>query len=96
MHVPLRLLDPQRIEELLLLLGAERAHCEHLRLAAGEERRAVGTRQDTDLNPDLPDLVRPPAVGSLAALEDRLADQALHQRVEQLAHLLGRRDGLLW
>src|SRR5262245_46936726 len=42
----------QRIDELLVLAGAQRRDHECLRLAAGEQRRAVGARQNADLRYD--------------------------------------------
>jgi hypothetical protein len=42
----------QRVDELLVLAGAERGDDDRLRLAAGEQRRAVGARQDADFRDD--------------------------------------------
>ena len=42
----------ERIDELLVFAGAERRHHEGLGLAAGEQRRAVGARQQPDLGED--------------------------------------------
>ena len=39
----------ERVDVLLVLAGAQRRYDERLRLAAGEQRRAVGARQDADL-----------------------------------------------
>ena len=38
----------QRVDVLLVLAGAERGDHQRLGLAAGEQRRAVGARQDAD------------------------------------------------
>src|SRR5262249_30375473 len=45
----------QRVDELLVLAGAERGDHQRLGLAAREQRRAVGARQDADLADDRPD-----------------------------------------
>ena len=42
----------QRVDELLVLGGAERGHHQSLGLAAGEQRRAVGARQYADFRHD--------------------------------------------
>ena len=39
----------ERVDPLLVLAGAERGHHQRLRLAAGEQRRAVRARDDVDL-----------------------------------------------
>ncbi len=44
----------ERVDDLLVLAGAERRHRECLRLAAGEQRRAMRARQDADLGRDRP------------------------------------------
>src|SRR5438552_2354418 len=42
----------QRVDELLVLAGAEGRNHQRLRLAAGKQRRAVGARQNADLRHD--------------------------------------------
>jgi hypothetical protein len=42
----------QRVDVLLVLAGAERGDHDRLRLAAGEQRRTVGARQDADFRFD--------------------------------------------
>ena len=63
----------QRLDLLLVGLGAERGGDQRLRLAAREERRAVGPRQVADLDGDRPDLVDLAAVDPQAALDDHAA-----------------------
>src|SRR5579871_3965423 len=43
----------QRVDELLVLGGAERRYHQRLGLAAGEQRRAMGARQYADFRHDL-------------------------------------------
>src|SRR5436309_2689951 len=50
--VALRLVEREVVDALLLLAGAERAERQRLRLAAGEQRRAVRARHDADLGRD--------------------------------------------
>ena len=60
--------------DLLLVVGrAERAADQRLRLAAGEDDRAVHAREDAGLRPDRTDLVELPAVEAHAALERLVA-----------------------
>jgi hypothetical protein len=84
--VPVELLrlEPEGVQPHLLLQRAERGHAEGLRLAAGEERRAVGAREQTGLDRDRSDLLRRAAVGT-----DLLDRDALAHRV-----LLDLREGL--
>src|SRR6185312_3494212 len=58
----LLLVTEQRVELLLVVLGAERDRDQRLGLAALEQRRAVRPRQHADLDRDRADLVGPPAV----------------------------------
>ena len=71
---------------------------ERLRLAAREERRAVGARQHAHLARDLPHLVEAAAVEAVAVLEDLALQQLLAQAVVdgrnrglQIGLLLGER-----
>src|SRR5882672_11050654 len=43
----------ERVDDLLVLAGAERGHDEGLRLAPGEDRRAMGARQHAHFAVDL-------------------------------------------
>ena len=60
----------QRVDELLVFGGAERGDHQSLRLAAGEQRRAVGARQHADFRHDLPNGFHVAAVDALAGVED--------------------------
>jgi hypothetical protein len=64
----------QRVDHLLVLAGAERGDHERLGLAAGEERRAVGARQDADLGLDRAHGDEVAAVDAPAVVEDVEAD----------------------
>src|SRR5256884_9508921 len=67
--MPIRL-ALQRLDLLLVGLGAEGGGDEGLRLAAREERRAVRARQVAGLDADRPDLVRLAAVEADALFDD--------------------------
>ena len=60
----------QRVDELLVLAGAERRDHQRLRLAAGEQRRTVGARQDADFADDRPHGLHVAAVDALAGVEN--------------------------
>ena len=60
----------QRVDELLVLAGAERRHHQGLGLAAGEQRRAVGARQHADLGHDRAHRLDVAAVDAAAGVED--------------------------
>ena len=60
----------QRIDELLVFGGAERGDHQSLRLAAREQRRAVGARQHADFRHDLPHGFDVAAIDALAGIED--------------------------
>ena len=64
----------QRVDELLVLAGAERGDDQRLRLAAGEQRRAVGARQHADFGDDRANGLDVAAVDALAGVEDVPAD----------------------
>ena len=55
----------QRVDPLLVLAGAERGDHQRLGLAAGEQRRAVGARQDADFADDRADGPQVAAVDAL-------------------------------
>src|SRR5260221_4965528 len=74
----------ERVDDLLILTGAERRHHETLRLAAGEEGRAVRARQQADLADDLPHRLGVTPVDALAGLQDGAADEVLLEVLEQL------------
>ena len=81
----------QGVDELLVVAGAERRDRERLRLAAGEERAAVGARQEADLGRDRPDGPDVAAVDADAAVEDVAAHDRLLELLEHLADELRRR-----
>ena len=97
-------LADEGVDDLLVLAGAECGDNHRLGLAAGEQRRAVGARQESCLGNDLADRLGVAPVDTLAGLEDRAAndiglfrlDQAADQNtVVILAQLfLGRRADL--
>ncbi len=84
-HVAAVTLEREVVDALALLRRAERQQRHDLRLAAGEEARAVGARHDRHLDLDRADLRRSPAVGATLVDRDLLADEAL---VDRLARLL--------
>ena len=87
--VALALGDVDRVDALPLGEHAEGEHGEHLRLAAGEQARAVAARQVAGGAGDRADLVERAAVGALALVEDhgahRLLLELLEQRLDVLA-----------
>ncbi len=58
------------VDILLVLAGAERGDDQRLRLAAREQRRAVGARQHADLRPDRTHRLDVAAVNALAGIEN--------------------------
>src|SRR5450759_1472496 len=60
----------QGLDVLLVLAGAERGHDHRLRLAAGEQRRAMGAGQYADFGDDVADGLRIAAVDALAGIEN--------------------------
>ena len=84
-HEVLAVLAVERVDDLLVLAGAERGDDERLGFAAGEQRRAVGARQDADLGDDRPDRLGVAAVDARLAAQDRAAHDVLFQVLEELA-----------
>ena len=76
------------VDDLLVLGGAERRDGQRLGLAAREERRTVGARQQADLAGDRADLVELAAVDATALLGDHPAGFALLEIAEDRADLL--------
>ena len=72
----------KQIEALLVFLGAERGGGERLRLAAGEKRRAVNARQHADFAGDLANLVEGAGIGTAAANQHVVAEDALAKALE--------------
>jgi hypothetical protein len=71
-HEVLAVFALERVDDLLVLAGAQRGHDQRLGLAAGEQRRAVGARQDADFGHDRADGLGVAAVDALAGVEDAL------------------------
>ena len=84
----------ERVDVLLVLAGAERRHHQRLRLAAGEQGRAVGARQHADLRQDRPDGRQVAAVDAAAVVEDVPAHDLGLGVVERLGDFGGRELGL--
>ena len=78
------LLEREVVDPLPLLGGAEGEQRHDLRLAAGEERRAVRARADRHLAGDRPDLRLGAAVGAALVDRDLLADEVLVDRLGRL------------
>ena len=78
----------QRVDELLILAGAQRRHHQRLRFAAGEQRRAVGARQHADLGQDRAHRRQVAAVDAAAMIENVPADDLGLRAVEGLGDRL--------
>jgi hypothetical protein len=98
-HEMLAELALQRVDDLLVLAGAEGGDTERLGLAAGEQSGAVGARQDADLGDDGADGLGVPPVDAQAGIEDGVADDVGLQVLEQafggggIDAVLGQRGG---
>ncbi len=79
----------ERVDVLLVLAGAERRDHERLRLAAGEERRAVRARQHADLRQDRADGRHVASVDAAAVVEDVPAHHLGLRVVERFGDLGG-------
>jgi hypothetical protein len=78
-HELLVVLADERVDLLLIRRRAQRGDDERLRLAAREQRRAVGARQHADFTGDLADVGGAAAVDTVAVVDDVAAhDLALH------------------
>ncbi len=80
----------QGVDELLIVAGAERGDDQRLGLAAGEQRRAVGTRQKADLRQNRADGLQVAPVDADAAVENVAAYDRLLELLEHLADKLRR------
>ena len=87
MHVAFGLVGPQRVKRLLLTGSAQRGNGQHLRLAAGEEARAVRTGQHADLGPDGPEGGGVATVGANALVEDAPPHRVFKLLFEDLGHV---------
>src|SRR6266550_8467119 len=85
MHVALELFSRQNVELLLVRHRAQGRNRQRLGLAAGEQARAVSTRQHADLNRDVAHVLQAAPVDANALFDDPLADPVLERLVEQLA-----------
>ena len=79
----------ERVDVLLVLAGAERRDDQRLRLAAGEQRRAVGARQHADLRQDRAHGRQIAPVDAAAVVEDVPAHDLGLRAVERLGDRLG-------
>ena len=80
----------ERVDPLLVLAGAQRGHDQRLRLAAGEQSRAVSTRQHADLGHDRTYRLHVAAIDAAAAIEDVPAHDLGFALLEDVADLLLR------
>ncbi len=76
----------ERVDDLLILAGAQGRDDQRLGFAAGEQRRAVSARQHADLGLDRPHRLGVAAVDAWLALDDRAAHDFLFDFLE---HVLG-------
>ena len=86
-QVALRLLGADGVDALDVGRRSERGDRQRLRLAAGEEPRAMRPRQEADLDRDRPDRLQVAAVHADALVEHQLADDLL---VQQAGEVLAR------
>ena len=82
----------ERVDELLVLAGAERGDDDRLRLTAREQRRAVRTRQHVHFRDDGAHGLQVAAIDAAAGLDDVAAHDVALQRLDRITekHLLGR------
>ena len=85
----------QRVDPLLVLAGAERGDDDRLRLAAGEQRRAVGARQEAGLNDDRAHGDEVAAIDALAGVEDVPAHDLGFEILEHAGDRLHRALGIV-
>ncbi len=83
----------KRVDVLFVFAGAERGHHKRLRLAAGEERGAVGSREHPDLRQDGPDGRQVATVDAPAVVEDIPAHDLGLGVVDRLRDFGGRKLG---
>ena len=85
----------QRVDELLVLAGAERGDHDRLGLAAGEQRGAVGARQERRLADDRTHGDEVAAVDALGGIEDVPAHDLGFEVLEHAGDLLHRPLGIV-
>ncbi len=83
-HKVFPILALERVDDLLVLAGAERGHRERLGFASGEQRRAMRARQNADLDRDRPHHAGVAAVDPALAAQHGPAHDLLFQILEQL------------
>ena len=85
----------QRVDELLVLAGAERGDHDRLRLAAGEQRRTVRARQEAGLDDDRPHGDEIAAVDALRRVENVPAHDLGFELLEHGGDLRHRPVGIV-
>ena len=75
----------EHFNPLFVVLGAEGAGNERLRLAAGEERGTVGAGQKADLAVNIANFVKRAAIGTAAGLQHFVAENLFLQVIENAA-----------
>src|SRR5690606_11385400 len=73
-----------RVHVLLILAGAERSHHECLRLATGEESKAMRARQHADLRHDPPNRLQIATIEALSSLQNVATDYLLREALEAI------------
>ena len=79
----------ERVDVLFVFAGAQRRHHQRLRLAAGEQSRAIGARRHADLGDDRPHRRQVAAVDAALVVEDVPAHHLRLGVVERLGDRLG-------
>ena len=82
-HEMLTILAFQRIDDLLVLAGAQRIDHKRLGLAAGKQRRSVSAFQNTDLGHDLAHCLGVPTVDANPGFQDVAAHDFLFKLLEK-------------
>ena len=88
-HEVLAVFALKRVDDLLVLAGAEGGDAERLGLAAGEQRGTVRARQHADLGDDRPHGAGVAPVDADAGVQDGVADDVRLQVLEQRLGLVG-------
>ena len=87
-HELLIVLAVERIDQLLVVAGAQGGHDQGLGLAAGEQRRAVGAAEDAHFRDDLTHLIDLAAVDANAGVQDVATHDVGFQFLEYRAQLV--------
>ena len=88
-HEVLAVIALERVDDLLVLAGAERGNHHGLGFAACEQGRTMGARQDADFRDDRTHRLAVAAVDALAGIEDGVAHDVLLELLELLLDQLG-------